>query len=137
MSVFRDPLARVSSIYAYTSQLVGVSTSLEGFDEWVRHVFCNRYNDVWKAHGLQVDVFSDQFGYPCVSRIYALERLADMADYLVPGAGAELPHINASNNCHKVSDLKLSTQRILLDMIAPDIEFQENLNAAGGLLIFN
>ena len=136
VSAFRNPFSRVCSLYSYTSQLLDIETSLDGFDNWVRHVFCNPFNEMWRAHGLQVDRFFDQTARPCVDRVYAGERLRDLADFLIPGSGSDLPHLNRSSLQPAVSDLRPSTQAILCDAIRRDLDFWDELSQAGGCLIF-
>lgn len=134
-SSFRDPLQRVASIYAYTSEKLGVATNIEKFDDWVRLVFCNNYNDIWLAHGLQTSIFMDSRSLPCVTRIYAIDRLADLLEFLLPGSGAEVPQVNSSSAHYLVYDLRASTQRRLLNRILPDLEFWDSLRIANGCYI--
>lgn len=134
VATFREPVGRVASLYSYTCDLLGIQPNLEAFDPWIRYVFCNRYNGMWRSHGLQTDIFFDEHGRQCVDRVYSTSRMADILNWLVPGSGSDIPHVNQCKTKFDVSDLKRSTQRILLDMIAPDIEYWESLSASNGLL---
>lgn len=134
VATFREPVQRVASLYSYTCDMLGIVPDNAAFDSWVRLVFCNRFNSLWRSHGLQTDIFFDDYGLQCVDRVYAMNRIPDLVDWLVPGAGGDLPHINQCKTKFHIGDLKLSTQRILLDMIAPDLEYWESLVSNGGML---
>lgn len=134
VATFREPMSRVASIYSYTCDVLGSTSSMESFDEWVRLVFCNRYNSMGRAHGLQTDVIFDDYGLPCVDRVYTIDRIGELLDFLVPGSGLDAPRINQSSVTYPVADLKLSTQRILQNFISQDLEFWDAIRAADGLI---
>ena len=138
-ATFRDPLARVESLYSYMSERFGQDVTQGGFERWVAQVFCNSYSPVWKAHGLQTGLIMSELGVPAIHNVFSSARVKDL---LKEAIGKDMhsdavPVLNKSKKKVSVQNMNPAILSNLIGKISDDLAFWENLKGAGGVLRFS
>ena len=131
----RNPIKRIESLYSHTCRMLGLTTSQEHFEGWLRGTFLNPKSKLYRAHGRLRNHFEDQNSAILVDLVFSIEHAAMALEYMLPGLPPEsyrVEHLNQSEGAGYIDRIDDTLRARLEATTAEDMAFWREIEANGG-----